>query len=203
MGAEGRGAVVPLQTGPFLALSSLGPSVRDAAPSAAGKTSPPPPPSATTPQPPSAPTPRCARRRSFVHALPPPLSLPPPPSASTPRYPCWRPAAPHRVNTGIRFLAIVSTQIWEFAWTRDSARRLEEARSGLPSIDAPRHRSPQPHRRHRCLNRLRVPRAATDPRAPQPCKPSILPANKIRVLLDPVPVRGGIRGMVCFIHRDA
>uniref|UniRef100_A0A0E0DRA4 Uncharacterized protein n=1 Tax=Oryza meridionalis TaxID=40149 RepID=A0A0E0DRA4_9ORYZ len=65
MGAEGRGAVVPLQTGPFLALSSLGPSVRDAAPSMAGKTSPPPPPSATTPQPPSAPTPRCARRRSF------------------------------------------------------------------------------------------------------------------------------------------
>uniref|UniRef100_I1QMV6 Uncharacterized protein n=1 Tax=Oryza glaberrima TaxID=4538 RepID=I1QMV6_ORYGL len=25
MGGEGRGAVVPLQTGPFLALSSLGP----------------------------------------------------------------------------------------------------------------------------------------------------------------------------------
>ncbi|EEC66605.1 hypothetical protein OsI_32836 [Oryza sativa Indica Group] len=113
MGAEGRGAVIPLQTGPFLALSSLGPSVRDAAPSTAGKTSPPPPPSATTPQPPSALTPRCARRRSFVHALPPPLSLPPPPSASTPRYPCWRPAAPHRVNTRIRILAIVSTQIWE------------------------------------------------------------------------------------------
>uniref|UniRef100_A0A0E0AN90 Uncharacterized protein n=1 Tax=Oryza glumipatula TaxID=40148 RepID=A0A0E0AN90_9ORYZ len=33
-------------------------------------------------------------------------------------------------------------------------------------------------------NRLRVPRAATDPRAPQPCKPSILPANKeLRKLL--------------------
>ncbi|BAT10034.1 Os10g0165700 [Oryza sativa Japonica Group] len=163
MGAEGRGAVVPLQTGPFLALSSLGPSVRDAAPSAAGKTSPPPPPSATTPQPPSAPTPRCARRRSFVHALPPPLSLPPPPSASTPRYPCWRPAAPHRVNTGIRFLAIVSTQIWEFhitvcfrhgsvtppdGWRRrgqacpQSTLHATAARSPIGAIAASLHRHP-------------------------------------------------------------
>uniref|UniRef100_A0A0E0GPC9 Uncharacterized protein n=1 Tax=Oryza nivara TaxID=4536 RepID=A0A0E0GPC9_ORYNI len=197
MGAEGRGAVIPLQTGPFLALSSLGPSVRDAAPSTAGKTSPPPPPSATTPQPPSALTPRCARRRSFVHALPPPLSLPPPPSASTPRYPCWRPAAPHRVNTRIRILAIVSTQIWEFVTPPDGWRRRGRA-CPQSTLHATAARSPIG-----ALNRLRVPRAANDPRAPQPCKPSILPANKVRVLLDPVPVRGGIRGMVCFIHRDA
>uniref|UniRef100_A0A0E0IAR1 Uncharacterized protein n=1 Tax=Oryza nivara TaxID=4536 RepID=A0A0E0IAR1_ORYNI len=168
MGGEGRGAVEDVATTP---------SIRDDATTSVRAD-------------PTLPMPPVLRPRTA--AADPPFAR---------RYRCLhrRPRRPHATHAGGLLPHI-----------RDSARRLEEARSGLPSIDGrlrearsglpsidtPRRRSPQPHQRRRSIavptskaNRFRVPRAATDPRAPQPCKPSILPANKVRVLLDPVPVQ--------------